>query len=349
MWFFSYLTGRSQAVADRSRSCSDWLSTTMGVPQGSVLGPLLFSLYINDIAAILKHTSHMLFADDLQIFSSCSPSALADEIININIDVCSIARYASENGLKLNLSKSKVIILGSGAFVNRIDLSHLPNVKVDDVPLPFVNEVKNLGVFFMSNLSWRRHVLSLSKSVHFTLFRLKFNKAALSPELRATLIKTLIFPILDYCCLVYVDLTDELNTVLQRLLNYCIRFIFDLRRDDHISPYRKRLGWLTVEARRLYFMGVLTFNILKGNAPPYLIELFPLARPVGRPSRQVSPETFLIPLHRTTSFRKSFVLSAMYFWHSLPAPVTSSTSLAVFKKNLLAHLLALDNEPVAIP
>ena len=153
---------------------------------------------------------------------------------------------SADNGLKLNLAKSKAIILGSRAFVSRIDLAVLPRISIGGIVLPFVGEARNLGVVMSSNLSWRSHVLSISKRVHFSLRRLKYHRNILSRELRTTLVTSLIFPILDYCCSVYNDLTDELNTKLQQLINCGIRFIFDLRRDVHISPFRRSLGWLTV-------------------------------------------------------------------------------------------------------
>ena len=118
------------------------------------------------------------------------------------------------------------------------------------------------------NLLLRSHVLSISRRVHFSLLRLKYHRNALSRELRSTLVTSLIFPILDYCCLVYNDLTDEPNTKLQRLIGCGIRFIFDLKRDVYISPFSRSLGWLTVKSRRLYLLGIATFSILQDCPPP---------------------------------------------------------------------------------
>ena len=122
---------------------------------------------------------------------------------------------------------------------------------------------------------------------------------------------SLIFPILDYCCLVYNDLSDKLNTKLQQLINCGIRFIFDLRRDVHISPYRRSLGWLTVRSHRLYFLGIATFNILQGSSPTYLRDLFTRSPLSFRPLRQLNQNVFAIPNFRTSTFRNLFYLSAM--------------------------------------
>ena len=142
------------------------------------------------------------------------PSELDRGINLIAHDAGVIALYASDNVLKLNLAKSKAIILGSRAFVSRFDISTLPRILVDGTALPFVSEVRNLGVVMSSNLSWRSHVLFISRRVHFSLHRLKYHRNVLSRELRSTHLSSLIFPILDYCCLVYNDLSDELSTKL---------------------------------------------------------------------------------------------------------------------------------------
>lgn len=139
--------------------------------------------------------------------------------------------------------------------------------------------------------------------------KLKFYRSLLSEDLRASLTSSLIFPLLDYCCLVYHDLIAELNLKLERLINFCIRFVFDLRRDVHITPYRRRLGWLTVKSRRLYFLGIAIFNISRSKAPRYILDLFTRSaidrdHPLRRP-----PSMFVIPSHRTSAYRHSFSLS----------------------------------------
>ena len=123
------------------------------MPQGSVLGPLLFTLFINDICSSLKFSQHMIFADDTQIYLCCLLSELERGLNLIAHNGGVIARDASDNGLKLNLAKSKAIILGSRAFVSRLDISTLPRISVDGTALPFVSEVRNLGVMMSANLS----------------------------------------------------------------------------------------------------------------------------------------------------------------------------------------------------
>ena len=185
--------------------------------------------------------------------------------------------------------------------------------------------------------------MSISRKMHYSLLKLKFHRNSLSRELRITLIVSLIFSLIDYCCLVFNDLTNEMNTKLQQLINCRIRFIFDLRRVVHISPYRRSLGWLSVKSRRLYFLGCATFNIIQGKAPSYWLELFERHVLSQRHSRQCVPYTFIAPSCRTSTFQNSFHPAAIHFWHSLPELVVSAPTIGILKTRLYDHLFALED------
>ena len=302
-WLFSYLTGRTQAVVDDLGNCSPWPSTSSGVPEGSVLGTLLFTLYINNLRSVLTHSQHMIFADDTQIYLSCSPSHLRHLIELITEDVSALSNFASTNGLQFNLGKSSVLILGSDPYIRSIDLSSLPLISVNGVFIPYVNEARNRGVIFTANLSWKPYVLHISQKVHFALHKLKFHRSILSQNLRATLVSALIFPLIDYCCLVYHGLSIELDLRLQRLFNCGIRFIFDLRRDVHLTSFRRQLGWLSVTGRRNYFLGIAMFNVINRYAPSYILEMFPRSSLNFERSRRRPLPIFDIPLYRTESYQ----------------------------------------------
>ena len=143
----------------------------------------------------------------------------------------------------------------------------------------------------------------------------------MSPKLRATLVVSLIFSLVDHCRLVYNDLTAELNNKLQKLINCGIRFIFDLRHNVHISPYRRRLDWLYVRSKRLYFLGITVYNILQDRALAYLLYLFVHPVPSQQPSRQVLSDVFMITNYPASCYQNSFyfayhILLALSFGHS---------------------------------
>ncbi|XP_043470936.1 uncharacterized protein LOC122504103 [Leptopilina heterotoma] len=257
-WFASYLSGRTQAVVGPDGELSEWGHIGTGVPQGSVLGPLLFLLYTNDFRGVLKYSKHMYFVDDLQIYIHSSLEDLQNNIRLINEDVKAVFDWAKVNILKINFNKTYSMIIGSTWYVNKINLSDSSVIKINDNTIPFVDLVKNLGVIFTPTLSWDKQVGKMCKSVYATLSQFKTNKKALTVELKTKLVTSLVFPHFDYCCVVYNDMTEELNYKLEKLLNSCIRFIFDLKRDEHVTPYRLQLGWLSVSNRRLWYIGCLT-------------------------------------------------------------------------------------------
>lgn len=125
-WIESYLKGRSQSVKGEGGKISNWLPLNAGVPQGLILGPLLFSLFINDVGMNIKHCKRLLYADDLQIYRSCSIGDLSECFELINEDIRRISNWAKTNMLQLNLRKTQAIIFDTRMFINKINSSPLP-------------------------------------------------------------------------------------------------------------------------------------------------------------------------------------------------------------------------------
>ena len=117
-----------------------------------------------------------------------------------------------------------------------------------------------------------------------------------------------------------------------------IRFVYHLRKDVHITPYRRQLGWLSVRDGRNYFLGIAMYNVYNHNAPPFILQLF--ERVSGDPirSRRRPLPTYIIPQHRMESYRRSFAITGMYLWESLLTSVTSSPTLSIFKGRLYTYL-----------
>ena len=128
----------------------------------------------------------MIFADDTQIYLTCPINKLNHGVQRMSYDVNVISDFAYTNGLSLNISKSKILILGSKINVDQLVLEELPLTAINGASIPFATEARNLGVFMRSDLSWKSHLAHI-KNVHFTLFRLKYHKNSLSQQLSTQL------------------------------------------------------------------------------------------------------------------------------------------------------------------
>lgn len=247
-WFFSYLHGRRQRVR-LEESLSSWCSTSAGVPQGGVLSPLLFAIFINSISLNLS-SSYDLYADDLQIYNRAPLTNIADGVELSNLDLRRIAEWSRVYGLKINPTKTQTIIIGSSRTVSKIDWSTLPHIVFDGVVVPYSETVKNLGITFDCSLSWRAQLEATSRKLFASAGSLRRLRNFLPTATKAALAQSLLLPVLDYADACYLDLTQEQLDKLERLQNFCIRFIFGLRKYDHVSPFRVMLKWLPIRLRR---------------------------------------------------------------------------------------------------
>jgi len=339
-WLCAYLVNRQQTVRDPvSRERSSLLTTTAGVPQGSVLGPLLFVLYLTNFNKVLKYCKYNFYADDLQIYLHAEPRNLADAVQKINTDISNVASWASGNGLSLNPKKTTAIIMGTARFINSLSSAHaLPKVAVNGIAIPYSGSVEYLGVTITSTLSWEKQISKTTSKMYAAVHQLKMYKHLFPRALRVRLILSLVMPLLDFSCTAFTDITKEQNLRLQRALNACIRFIYQVKWDEHISPYYEELRWLKVHSRRLYFVGNLTFSILHSKRPQILYEGFEFKGSSNLRTTRAPNDTLMLPICRTECYRRSFRCSAAEQWNSLPPDIRHASSLHDFKSKMFDYL-----------
>lgn len=341
IWVRSYLSGRSQTIRDPNGNSVPTLPCTSGVPQGSSPGPILFIIFINSLFRRLKYCANTcdIFADDTQFHLSAPLSCIDQIVAELNYDIESLVLWARDTGLILNSAKTKAIILGSKSHMSTLQHLNVPPIVVDGVPIPYVNSVKNLGVHISSDLSWNRHISQISSNVHHALYRLKFRGSSLPSSVKLLLVNSLVIPYFDYACLVFNDASEYLDTKLQRLQNVALRFVFGLRRDSSLSVFRQEAGWLTTRVRRRYFLGSLTYQILNTSSPLYLHERFVEIDPTMRRSARSLSSSFILPVCRTDTYARSFWITAIQNWNTIPAHIQRSPSLNSFKCALFSYLL----------
>ena len=274
LWIKSYLEGRTQIVNSKNNGNSDWLETNLGVPQDSVLGPLLFSLYVNDLQDTLngRTVKHIFYADDIQIYTHFTIDKIHEGIARLSEAARLVSGWAERSALHLNTGKTKAIFFGSKKKVNDLIAMSLPGIEIQGGKLiPFSAEVVSLGVTLDSKLTWKPYVNQVAKKSP-----RPYTACGLYGHVPPRLVETLVQPHLDYCSVVCLDATDEQRI---RLRNSCVRYIFGVRRDQHITPYRQRLSWLRTYSRRLYFAAILMYKITRMREPEYLAAFFTKHKP----------------------------------------------------------------------
>lgn len=268
---------------------------------------------------------------------------LLNTLRSLQADIDRIQHWARSNGLILNEGKTKCMILGTGRFVDEIDLNVLPRLKIQGKDIDYVSNAKNLGLHIDSKLTWKLQVEHVCAAVWKTLRQLRYNSSSLNRNLRSNLVSSLIFPLFDYCCVTMTNISQELELQLQKAMNACVRFVTRSRYGEHMTPYLNQLQWLSVANRRKFYQGTIVFNAIHDRCPSYIgDQFFMRSFPVQRRLRvQADPLLLNIPFARLEYYKKSFIISSCEFWNSLPLTVRQATSLDTFKERLRGHLLLL--------
>ena len=318
-WLHSYLAERKQHVVVGGDSSPD-SPVLSGVPQGSVLGPLLFLIYIDDVSSLKlsENTVLNLYADDMLLYKQIKCS---EDYQQLQLDIDKISSWVDSNHLSLNPAKCKTMVLS-----RKRNFSYPPQFLLNKVPLEQVETFKYLGVLISSDLSWSKHVDSIcakGKKLIGLLYR-RFSSNVCSERL-LEMYKTLVRPHLEYAAPVWdPHLLKDINSV-ENVQKYGLKMC--LKRWD--LGYQELLHLTqipTLENRRIYLKLCTLFKIIHG--------LFPFTPDVFQPSRHDYNLPILYqPYARTNAFQSSFVPSTISIWNHLPYDALIAPSLRTFKLN----------------
>jgi len=179
---------------------------------------LLFTLYLLDFKRVLRSCKYSFYADDFATHLHTKPRSFSQAIFIINSDVFNIIDWNAGSNLKLNVSKTTVMIMSTTRYINMLYLDALPRITVNGTDIPCKNSVNYLGLTISSTLSWDKQVAKTSR-VYASLHPLNLCRHLLPLGLRQQLISFLILPIFDYCCTALTDITSEQNLRLHKSLN----------------------------------------------------------------------------------------------------------------------------------
>ena len=262
---YAYLNQRSQAVSVGGQT-SAMCAIVRGVPQGSVLGPLLFSLYINDLPLVLTFNKIHLYADDVQLYSSCVPLDINIGIENVNKDLEAVRQWACGNGLSLNPSKSQSLIISR---LNN-NYENLPLMLLNNTVICYVNTVRNLGIIFNRTLSWSDHISSVCGNVYGMLRSLWITQYFTPLKIRMLLAKTYLLPTLLYGCEIFANCDNRDKYKLNKLFNTITRYIFCLRKFDRVSMFSVQIFSMSFENLLNFKVLIALHKIIVTKIPIYL-------------------------------------------------------------------------------
>ena len=323
-WFKDYLANRTQAVVVKGKK-SSYLDISSGVPQGSVLGPLLFLIYINDIVRDIESIIK-LFADDTSIYLSIDDPERRTYILNS--DLTKIMKWAETWKVDFNPQKTELM-----TFSNRRN--------TDTRPLNFCGQIlaetsqhKHLGVILQNDCKWDNHIYFIIGKIKVHTACLKSYKYKLSRKTLETMYKSFILPHFDYSDVVWDNCTNALKDELEKLNLDAIRTIIGAVRGTSHQKLYQESGLIPLNERRIRHKLMIFYKMVNGLAPRHLIDRLPPLVSDLNPYHRRNPLERKVPFCRTELMKNSFFPSATVAWNNLNDRTKLANSLSQFKRML---------------
>ena len=337
-WFHSYLCGRSCKVRVRD-ALSEEVNLEFGVPQGSVIGPQLFTLYIHSIGDIIRQhsISYHIYADDVQLYISFNPNIPGDAacaLFRLSNCVSDLHAWLINNKFKLNSRKTEFFIASSKNHYKVLEnlVLHLDGQIIKHSPT-----IRNLGVVFDHDMSMSAHITHLSRSINWQVRCLSRIRKFLDFDTCNNVVRALLLSRLDYCNSLLNGISKNNMGRIQKLQNKCARLVCCKPKYCHITPLLRLLHWLPISQRIQFRILVQTFTTLQSSHPSYISSLLILLT-YSYSLRSVTGSCLFVPKSNKLVGDKSFSSTAPRLWNNLPSLLRNANSSEIFKKLLKSHL-----------
>ena len=342
-WFTSYLDGRTQRVVFNGASSAP-SAVSCGVPQGSVLGPVLFTLYTADLVPLIQRhkVNPHLYADDAQIYGRCRPADAATLQCRASACLQDVADWMSSNRLQLNSSKTEVMWVASDRKQHL-----LPNnpFSVSDALIKPVLCVRDLGIYLDSDTSMRSHIVKTVAGCFGAMRTLRSISHSVPKPVLRTLVSALVLSRLDYGNAMLFGLPDVQLLKYQAVLNSAARLIFGAGGRCHVTPLLQQLHWLSARERITFKIACFVWRCINGLGPAYLSNSLQLVSHSGRRTGLRSEKTMNLVTPRmrnVTHGDRAWPAAAAAVWNYLePRSLQTETDYLAFRRGVKTMLFKL--------
>ena len=326
-WIRSYMTNRVCRTFVNSKLSSE-SSISCGVPQGSLLGPLLFIIYVNDLVECVESCKIQLYADDTVLYFS--HSSINNIELALNSDLKNVYNWMCQNKLTVNCQKTECMLLGSKHMLSK---ENVLQITLHKSPLNQVRLFKYLGMICDENLNWNYHIENMLQKIGKMVGFLGRLRRSLSESILNTIYRSLILPLFDYGDVIYSSSFTKYTDKLQKLQNRAARIILKVKFEHHVSvpEMHNALHWQLLDERRHNHSLVFMYKILNDLTPTYLRNEFEYV-PQHYSSR--FGEILYLPKPRTDYLKRSFKYRCAKAYNVLPPATKSSSTVNAFKSRI---------------
>ena len=332
-WFKSYLSSRQQAISCDT-GLTEFSHVISGVPQGSILGPTLFLLFINDLPLFLNYCFADFFADDATFHThNKNIDTVENHIVD---DFGKTKQWSKRNNLPINYSKTTCMTAGTK---KRLALSRKLEIKVDGICIENVSKQKLMGIYIDENLNWSAHIDYLCSNISSKISLLRQLSQYVPQHVQKLFYQSYIMPLIDYGSVVWGSTStynlDRILKLQKRAARIILKADFLTRSEGMFAE----LGWQPVEKRIMYNKAVLIYKALNNLTPEYLSKLLtPVSQTHGLNLRSSKKGNLHVPRSGTALYSEAFSCSAPKLWNNLPQSVKDCDTLNSFKRILKATM-----------
>ena len=326
-WFESYLGDRKQRVL-ANNTYSSFQHVTQGVPQGSVLGPLFYIIYANDISKVIKYCNIALYADDTVLY--LGNINFGQTIIKMQHDISALSQWCLANGIQMNVEKTQMMLFG-----NQKKIDQLPTfeVKVGNLPLKVAPHYKYLGITLDSQLSYNTHVQKLITNVTNKLRQFRRMRFFLDTKAALLVYKNMILPLLEYGDIFLVGTSVANRKKLQVLQNKGLRCALNKDRTESRDELHAEADLLRLKQRRDIHMLNYMFDVSQTR------KAIVKPRDEGVKTRSHNKKMFRLRKPKTEKYKKSLAYRGPNKWNGLPSDLHHLATRAQFSHRLRQHLI----------